>query len=68
MHDVAPELLGERRVALFNPGSSPNQANRLRLVSPGTAVGCEFLFIPESWVIAWSCAEPHIGHDVAAMR
>ena len=36
MHDVAPELLGERRVAIFNPGSNPNQVSRLRLVKPGT--------------------------------
>ena len=36
MHDVAPELLGERRVAIFNPGSNPNQLSRLRLVNPGT--------------------------------
>ena len=35
MHDVAPELLGERRVAIFNPGSNPNQVSRLRLVNPG---------------------------------
>ena len=36
MHDVAPELLGERRVAIFNPGSNPNQVSGLRLVKPGT--------------------------------
>ena len=36
MHDVAPALLGERRVAIFNPGSNPNQVSRLRLVNPGT--------------------------------
>ena len=35
MHDMAPELLGERRVAIFNPGSNPNQVSRLRLVNPG---------------------------------
>ena len=35
MHDVAPELLGERRVATFNPGSNPNQVSQLRLVNPG---------------------------------
>ena len=35
MHDVAPVLLGERRVAIFNPGSNPNQVSRLRLVNPG---------------------------------
>ena len=35
MHDVAPVLLGERRVAIFNPGSNRNQVSRLRLVNPG---------------------------------
>ena len=35
MHEVAPLLLGERRVATFNPGSNPNQVSRLRLVNPG---------------------------------
>ncbi len=35
MHEVAPVLLGERRVAIFNPGSNPNQVSRLRLVNPG---------------------------------
>ena len=35
MHDVAPMLLGERRVAIFNPGSNPDQVSRLRLVNPG---------------------------------
>ena len=35
MHDVAPMLLGERRVAIFNPGDNPNQVSRLRLVNPG---------------------------------
>ena len=28
-------LLGKRRVAIFNPGSNPNQVSRLRLVNPG---------------------------------
>ena len=35
MHDVAPGLEGEYRVAVFNPGSNPNQVSRLRLVNPG---------------------------------
>ena len=35
MHEVAPLLLGERRVATFNPGGNPNQVSRLRLVNPG---------------------------------
>ena len=35
MHEVAPVLLGKRRVAIFNPGSNPNQVSRLRLVNPG---------------------------------
>ena len=38
MHDVAPELLGEWRVAIFNPGSNPNQVSGLRLVNTGEAV------------------------------
>ena len=33
MHDVAPELEGEHRVAIFNPGSNPNQVSRLRIVN-----------------------------------
>ncbi|MCY4562862.1 MAG: hypothetical protein OXE40_00090, partial [Gammaproteobacteria bacterium] len=37
MHDVAPELLGQWHVAIFNPGSNPNQVSGLRLVNPGTA-------------------------------
>ena len=36
MHDVAPRLEGVHRVAIFNPGSNPNQISRLRLVNPGT--------------------------------
>ena len=36
MHDVAPMLLGERRVAIFNPGDNPHQVSRLRLVNPGS--------------------------------
>ena len=35
MHDVAPGLEGEYRVAVFNPGGNPNQVSRLRLVNPG---------------------------------
>ena len=35
MHDVAPELEGEHRVAIFNPGGNPNQVSRLRLVNSG---------------------------------
>ena len=36
MHDVAPGLEDDHRVAIFNPGSNPNQVSRLRLVNPGT--------------------------------
>ena len=38
MHDVAP--LDDRRysVAIFNPGSNPNQVSRLRLTNPGADV------------------------------
>ena len=36
MHDVAPKLEGAHRVAIFNPGSNPNQVSGLRLVNPGT--------------------------------
>ena len=35
MHDVAPSLEGVHRVAIFNPGSNPNQVSGLRLVNPG---------------------------------
>ena len=35
MHDVAPRLEGVYRVAIFNPGSNPNQVSGLRLVNPG---------------------------------
>ena len=35
MHDVAPMRDGRYRVAIFNPGSNPNQVSRLRLVNPG---------------------------------
>ncbi len=33
MHDVVPVKDGVHRVAIFNPGSNPNQASRLRLVN-----------------------------------
>ena len=36
MHDVVPSIDGEHWVAIFNPGSNPNQVSRLRLVNPGT--------------------------------
>ena len=36
MHDVAPRLEGAYRVAIFNPGSNPNQVSGLRLVNPGS--------------------------------
>ena len=36
MHDVTPSLDGEYWVAIFNPGSNPNQVSWLRLVNPGT--------------------------------
>ena len=35
MHDLAPLRDGRYRVAIFNPGSNPNQVSRLRLVNPG---------------------------------
>ena len=35
MHDLAPGTEGGRRVAVFNPGSNPNQVSRLRLINPG---------------------------------
>lgn len=31
-------------------------------------VGCEFLFIAQSRLVAWSCHELHIGYDESAMR
>ena len=37
MHDVVPLSNGVYRVAIFNPGSNPNQVSRLRLVNPGQA-------------------------------
>ena len=36
MHDAAPREGNTSRVAVFNPGSNPNQVSRLRLVNPGT--------------------------------
>ena len=35
MHDVAPSVGGEYRVAIFNPGRNPHQVSGLRLVNPG---------------------------------
>ena len=35
MHDVAPSVDGEYRVAIFNPGRNPHQVSGLRLVNPG---------------------------------
>ena len=35
MHDRAPVEDSLHRVAIFNPGSNPNQASSLRLVNPG---------------------------------
>ena len=35
MHDVVPSVDGKHWVAIFNPGSNPNQVSRLRLVNPG---------------------------------
>ena len=35
MHDVAPSVDGEYRVAIFNPGRNPRQVSGLRLVNPG---------------------------------
>ena len=34
MHDVAPRAEDGRRVAIFNPGSNPDQVSGLRLVNP----------------------------------
>ena len=36
MHDTALGAGTVRRVAVFNPGSNPNQVSRLRLVNPGS--------------------------------
>ena len=36
MHDAAPRLENTHRVAIFNPGSNPNQVSILRLVNPGS--------------------------------
>ena len=36
MHDVVPASETGHRVAIFNPGSNPNQVSRLRLVNPGS--------------------------------
>ena len=36
MHEVVPVSDGVHRVAVFNPGSNPNQVSHLRLVNPGT--------------------------------
>ncbi|MDE0420388.1 MAG: hypothetical protein OXK76_05795 [Gammaproteobacteria bacterium] len=35
MHDVAPSTGNRHRVAVFNPGSNPDQVSRLRLVNLG---------------------------------
>ena len=35
MHDVVPSSETGHRVAIFNPGSNPNQVSRLRVVNPG---------------------------------
>ena len=35
MHDTVPVRDGAYEVAIFNPGSNPNQVSRLRLVNPG---------------------------------
>ena len=35
MHDTVPLRDGAYRVAIFNPGSNPNQVSRLRLINPG---------------------------------
>ena len=40
MHDVAPRVEGGSRVAIFNPGSNPDQVSSLRLINP-TAVDAE---------------------------
>ena len=34
MHDTAPKSDGVYEVAIFNPGSNPNQLSRLRLINP----------------------------------
>ena len=36
MHDVVPASETGHQVAIFNPGSNPNQVSRLRLVNPGS--------------------------------
>ena len=36
MHDLAPVTEDGHRVAIFNPGSNPNQVSWLRLINPGT--------------------------------
>ena len=36
MNDIAPVTDSIHRVAIFNPGSNPNQVSWLRLVNPGT--------------------------------
>ena len=35
LHDTAPKSAEKHHVAIFNPGSNPNQVSRLRLVNPG---------------------------------
>ena len=35
IHDVAPHANNRHRLAIFNPGSNPNQASSLRLANPG---------------------------------
>ena len=35
MHDLAPSAGSRHRVAVFNPGSNPNQVSLLRLINPG---------------------------------
>ena len=37
MHDLAPVVEGEHRIAIFNPGSNAAQVSRLRLINPGEA-------------------------------
>ena len=34
-HDVVPKKSGEYRVAMFNPGSNPNQKSQLRIINRG---------------------------------
>ena len=36
MHDVVPASETGHQVAIFNPGSNPNQVSRLRLINPGS--------------------------------